>query len=198
LLSIFLLIVVIISRFLVKKCSNVRLSSRDCWCNKMCVNHRMGVHANQKAIAPLLLLILVAALLVAAYAAISQLQPHQLPPIEIKEFGIQPSAFKADEEGQLSIGMESLSPTDLVNVTIYFETHQNVKVYQGNSLLRMAGSNYTLVKLLDPSESTKLKFAIRGSIDVGDNSRNYYLRAYFYVGDAYFAVRSAAFTINSS
>jgi hypothetical protein len=164
----------------------------------MLMNWGTKACSDRKAIMPLLWLVFIVALVAVAYVALSQLQTQQRSPVKIKDFGIQPSTFKANEEGQLSVGIENLLPDDSVTVMIYFETHKNVKVYQGSSLLPIMGGNYTLTKQLDPCEISELKFTVKGSIDVGDHSRDYYIRAYCYLGSVCFDIRSVSFTINES
>jgi hypothetical protein len=156
---------------------------------------RARVCKNRKGIAPLVLIILLVALAAAAYIVFSQLQPHPRSPVRIQDFGIQPSKFKIDEKGQLSVKIENLLSNDSVRVTIYFETHENVKIYQGSTPLSSVCGNYTLTKQLDPSEISELRFAVKGTIDVGDNSRDYYIKGYFYVDNVCYDVQTVSFTI---
>lgn len=94
--------------------------------------------------------------------------------------------------------IENLLPNDSITVTIYFETHENVKIYQGSSLLPMVGGNYTLTKQLDPSEVSELKFGVKGTIDIGDNSRDYHIRGYCYVDNVCYDVQIVSFTIQGN
>lgn len=164
------------------------------------MNWRTKVCSNRKAIAPLILLVLIVIIVAVAYAALSQLQTQKQQPssVNIKDFGLQPSTFKTNGGGQLSVSVENLLANDSVTVIMYFETHQNVKIYQGNSLLPMISGNYTLTKQLDPSEISELKFMVKGTIDIGDNSRNYYIKTYFYVRSVCIDARSVSLTIIES
>lgn len=166
----------------------------------MRVNCRTKVCTNRRAIAPLILLAILAALLVVSYVALSQLQTQTQPqpPVKINNFGIQPSTFKTNEEGQLSLRIENLLANDSITVAIYFETHENVKIYQGSSLLPMIGGNYTLTKQLGPSEISELKFGVKGTIDIGDNSRDYYVREYCYVDNVCYDIQTVSFTIEKN
>jgi hypothetical protein len=161
----------------------------------MSMSCRTKVCSDRKATAILVPIIVLVVLVVVAYVAISQLQTQARSPVRIKDFGIQPSTFKTDEDGQLSLTIENLSPNNSVEVVIYFETHENVEIYQGNSLLPLVGGNYTLSKQLDPSEISELKFAVKGTIDVGDNSRDYYIKEYCYVDTVCYNVQTVSFTI---
>lgn len=161
------------------------------------MKHRQ-ISSDRRAIAPLLLIIAIVALMAVAYFALNQAQPQQRSPVKVGDFAIKPSTFKEDSEGLLSLRIENLLSTDPVSFTVYLETHQNVKVYQGSSLLPMVAGNYTLTKQLDPGEISELKFVAKGSIDVGDNSRDYYIKAYFYVGGICYDVRSVSFTITNT
>jgi hypothetical protein len=154
--------------------------------------------SNRRGIAPLVILIVLVLLIVIAYVALSQLQTQSSLPVKIKDFGIQPSTFKTDGGGQLSLTIENVLSNDSVTVTMYLETHENVKIYQGGSLLPVVGGNYTLVKQLDPSEISELKFAVKGTIDVGDNSRDYYIREYCFVGNVCYDVQTVSLTIQRS
>jgi hypothetical protein len=161
----------------------------------MPIDSKIRVRSNQGGIAIVVVLILLVVLVVVAYAALSQLQTPSTAPVGIKDFGIKPSTFKTDEEGQLSFTIENFLQNDSIRATMYFETNKNVEIYQGGSPLPAIGGNYTLTKQLDPSEISELKFTVKGTIDVGDNSRDYYIREYCYVNDVCFDVQTVSFTI---
>jgi len=148
---------------------------------------------NQKGQAYLAVVVLLI-LIVTVWALVSTM-PRPQPTIIVHVFEVKPSEFKSTEGGELLLKVENLVSDSFTTFNAYLETHENVKIYQGNTLLPKLGGNYTYTKSLEPRETSDLKFTVRGTLDLGDNSRNYYIKAYIYVNDKLITVTNAAFTV---
>jgi len=69
-----------------------------------------------------------------------------------------------------------------INVTIRLQTHNNVNISSTAGLLPRTGENFTHQESLSPAmERVSLVFNVTGKIDVGDESRAYYIKGYFFV-----------------
>jgi hypothetical protein len=113
----------------------------------------------------------------------------------VDTFEIEPSGFKSTESAELLLKVENLALANFTNVAVYFETHENVKIYEGDTILSRSGGNYSFTKSLDPGEISGLKFTVTASLDVGDNSRSYYIRGYIYANAEFSTVREVTFVV---
>jgi len=150
------------------------------------LNHQKG----QIYFAVVVLLVLI----VVAWAIVSTL-PRPQPLIKVHVFETKPSEFKSTESGDLVLKTENLVSDSPTTVTLHLETHNYVKIYKGQTLLPKVVGNFTYTKYLEPKETSELKFTVKGTLDVGDNSRDYYIKAYIYVNGELFGVRDTTFII---
>ena len=143
-------------------------------------------------------LIVIAVIVVGAVFLISQIwlrPPEEVSPLKIIQYKIEPTDFKVTENATLFLEVRNRENLT-VKCDYYFETHNNVRLYLGVDPLPKSGNNYTHTKLLDPKERSHLEFTVVASLDIGDNSRNYYVKVYVYadgvsvgVGDVDFWVK---------
>jgi len=159
---------------------------------------KIKINKDCRGIAPLLGIVVIIIVAVAAYALISQAQPHNQPPIKVQAFEVQPSEFNVKDKGTLTVELENTISTSTTSVRILLETSNNVQIYQGNSVLPKQSGYYIYEKQLSPSEVTTLKFTLTGTIEVGDNSRDYYVKAYCYVGETCYSTPSDSFIVKRS
>lgn len=149
-------------------------------------------HKNGQAL--VIALVVMALLVAAAWFLIANSQQQQAP-ISVHTFEIRPSEFKSTEGAELHLKVENLVTDTPTNVAVYFETHENVKIYRGDAILPKSGGNYSYAKSLEPKEVSDLTFTIKGAVDVGDTSRNYYIKAYIYVNGEFFTIKDIDFLV---
>lgn len=154
------------------------------------VNHKSGQ-------APVIALVVIALLVAAAWFLIANSQ-QQTALISVHTFEMSPSEFKSTEGAELHLKVENLVADTPTNVAIYFETHENVKIYRGDIILPKSGGNYSYAKSLEPKEISDLKFTVTATLDVGDNSRNYYIRGYIYVNSEFLTVKEVTFVVRKA
>jgi len=99
--------------------------------------------------------------------------------IQVVSLNTEPSELKEGTNGTLILDIRNMG-IEKKNLTIYFETSKNVKLYLGYKLLNRVGANYTYFMFLDPGEESKINFIISGTLDVGDAERTYYIKVYVY------------------
>jgi hypothetical protein len=160
------------------------------------MSHNLRIY-DKRGIVALIFIIIVVGLLAIALISLIEFQKPQSP-IKIHNFEVQPSEFKLNENGILVVEVENLNSNNPTSVTMYFETTNNAQIYKGNSLLPKNFGNYTFTKQFDPRETSILKFTLKGKIDVGDNSRDYYVKVYCYIEGKCYSVQTALFTIKRS
>lgn len=141
------------------------------------------------AVALLLILISVAYLASKAF--------QTTPPMQVHRFEVNPSEFKASQTSSLYLKVESSSDNDFTTMTMHLETHENVEIYLGDTPLSFETGNYTYTKVLSPKEASSLMFKLKATVDIGDGSRNYRVKAYFYSNGEFFATKVASFVVYS-
>lgn len=100
-------------------------------------------------------------------------------PIKVATFSIEPTTFSTTQEATLTITINN-KKLQALTVTIFLETSPNVQILSDSSRLPMYGGNYTYQKTFAAEErSVTLTFHVRGRLDVGDASRDYYIKGYF-------------------
>ena len=144
-------------------------------------------------------LIVIAVITVSVAFLVSQIlqpqPPEEVSPIKIIQYKIEPTVFKVTENATLFLEVRN-KENSTVKCDYYFETHNNVKLYLGVNVLSKSGNNYTHTKDLDPKEISHLEFTVVASLDVGDNSRSYYIKVYVYVNDVFVGVADLDFWVN--
>lgn len=151
------------------------------------------IHDRSKLVTFILAIVLVFSITAGLYSF--SFPPTPQPSIAIHKFEIKPTEFKLAESGQLLLTIENLNSENSTFVIAKFETHDNVEIYSGNTLLPKSAGNYTYTKSLDPKEKSDLKFTVRATLDVGDNLRNYYIKAYIYANGKSFGIEEDTFTV---
>ena len=102
-------------------------------------------------------------------------------PIEVAVFEVSPSSIKMNQMAILRIEIVNTKEQS-INLTIRLQTHNNVNISSAASLLPRTGENFTYQESLTPTmERVSLVFNVTGKIDVGDESRTYYINGYFFV-----------------
>jgi len=142
-------------------------------------------------------LIIIAVVVVAAAFLISQIwlrPPEEVSPLKIIQYKIEPTEFKVTENATLFLGVGNRM-NSTVRCDYYFETHDNVELYLGIVPLQKLGGNYTHSKLLNATEKSYLEFTVVASLEVGDNSRSYYLKVYVYADDVFVGVGDVDFWV---
>ena len=114
--------------------------------------------------------------------------------LTVKKYLGEPKEFKVGEEGRLILGIKN-NLDKRVNVTIYFETHLNVRLFIGDSELNRVGRNYTFTLVMEPGEYREIPFKINASLDIGDYERGYYITAFIYMGKMYVTAAETIFKV---
>jgi len=132
-------------------------------------------------------LIIIVVIVVTAAFLVSQIwlrPPEEVSPLKIIQYRIEPSEFRVTENATLFLEVRN-KMNSTVKCDYYFETHNsNVKLYLGVDLLPKSGVyNYTHTKILDPKERSHLEFTVVASLEIGESSREYYIKVYIYVDD---------------
>ena len=132
-------------------------------------------------------LIVIAVIVVGTAFFVSQIwlrPPEEVSPLKIIQYKIDPTEFKVTENATLYVEVRN-KENSTVKCDYYFETHNsNVKLYLGVDLLPKSGVyNYTHTKILDPKERSHLEFTVVASLEIGESSREYYIKVYIYVDD---------------
>lgn len=120
---------------------------------------------------------------------------QEKPSVKVDRFEVSPSEFKTSQTSELYIRTENLVENDFSTVTLHLETHKNVKIYLGDSLLLVQGGNYTYTKVLNPKETSSFVFKLKATVDIGDNLRHYQVKAYIYVNGGFFTSKVAPFSV---
>lgn len=118
--------------------------------------------------------------------------------IEIHRFEVIPAEFKTSEIGELHFKVENLIENDFTTMTVYLETHSNVKIYLGNNLLTIEGGNYTYTDSFSPKETREIVFRLKATVDIGDSRREYHVKAYIYVNGSFVITKIAPFSVRNS
>jgi len=141
-------------------------------------------------------LIIIAVIVVSAAFLVSQIlrQPEEVLPLKMIQYKIEPTEFKVTENATLFLGVRN-GMNSTLKCDYYFETHDNVKLYLGIGLLQKLGGNYTHTKLLNATEESFLKFTVVASLEIGDNSRSYYIKVYVYADDVFVGVGDVDFWV---
>ena len=145
----------------------------------------------------IVILIAIAVVVVSTAFLVSQIlrpSPEEVP-LKIVQYKIEPREFKETENGTLYLEVMNRKENSTVKCDYYFETHNNVEVYLGVDPLPKLGNNYTHTKILDPKERSYLEFTVVASLDIGDNSRSYYIKMYIYVDDAFVGIGDVEFWV---
>ena len=141
--------------------------------------------------------ILIAIIVVSVAFIVSQIlqpQPEEGSIVKIIEYKIEPTVFKVTENATLFLGVRN-GMNSTVICDYYFETHDNVRLYLGVDPLNKSGYNYTHTKLLNATEKSYLEFTVVALLDVGDNSRSYYIKVYVFAGDVFVGVGDVDFWV---
>ena len=160
------------------------------------LQQRLGQYLKRKE--PIALIV-IAAVVVSATILVSQIwqpPPEEVSCLSIIQYTIEPTEFKVTENGTLFLKVMNEMENTTIKCDYYFETHNNVRLYLGVDLLPKSGNNYTHTKLLDPKERSYLEFTVVASLDIGDNSRSYYVKVYIYADDAFVGVDDVDFWVN--
>jgi len=118
--------------------------------------------------------------------------------LETIQYKIEPEEFEVTENGTLFLEiMNKMNST--VRCDYYFETHNNVELYLGANLLQKSNNNsnnnYTHTKSLDATERSHLEFIVVASLDVGDDSRKYYIMVYIFADNAFVSASDVDFWV---
>ena len=114
--------------------------------------------------------------------------------LETVQYKIDPKEFEVTENGTLFLEiMNKMNST--VKCDYYFETHNNVELYLGAGLLPKSGNNYTHTKSLDATEKSYLEFIVVASLDIGDDSRKYYIKVYIFADDIFVSATDVDFWV---
>ena len=161
-------------------------------------NMRTNLKTNQIGMGRVLVIAILIVVIFGSIILVSQIQPSNASPIKIQKFEVQPSEFSVRDTGALVVKLENVVSSGSINVLIHFETSGNVQIYQGNNILPKESGHYVYNKQLSASEVTELRFNLKGTIDVGDNSRDYYVKAFCYVDNTCYSTPTASFRITRS
>ena len=114
--------------------------------------------------------------------------------IVVKKYVVEPEKFKVGGYSRLILGIKNNLDRRL-NITIYFETHSNVKLYIGDSELDKVGRNYTFTLIMEPREYREIPFKLSASLDIGDYERGYYIKAFIYMEEKYITTVETIFKV---
>jgi len=114
--------------------------------------------------------------------------------ILVKKYVVEPEKFRVGEYSRLILGIKNNLDKRL-NITIYFETHSNVKLYIGESELDKVGRNYTFTLIMEPGEYREIPFKVSATLDIGNNERGYYIKAFVYTGETYITTVETIFKV---
>ena len=145
----------------------------------------------------IIVMLIIAIIIVGAAFLVSQIwlrPPEEVSPLKIIQYRIEPSDFKVTENATLFLEVRNRENLT-VKCDYYFETHNNVRLYLGVDPLPKSGNNYTHTKLLDPKERSHLEFTVVASLDIGDNSRSYYIKVYIYADDVFVGIGDVVFWV---
>lgn len=119
-------------------------------------------------------------LLLAVFVVVPWVQDALDPnPVKITTFRIAPLTVSEGEKATLTITISNRK-SQALTVEIFLETSPNVEILLDSSLLPKTGGNYTYqIPFSQGEQSSTLVFYVRGSLDVGDASRDYYVKGYF-------------------
>ncbi|MDH5450793.1 MAG: hypothetical protein OEY24_03960 [Candidatus Bathyarchaeota archaeon] len=149
---------------------------------------------NQKGFITIIIVLIFLVILVSAVYLASQAFQTK-PPIQIHRFEANPSEFKSSQIGALYFKVESFVEDDFITIAMHLETHKNVEIYLGDNLLPLEGGNYTYTKVLSPKEISSLMFRLEATVDIGDNRRDYRVKAYIYLNGNLFTIKIAPFSV---
>ena len=150
----------------------------------------------RKILALIAIIIVVFASVALFVSQVRQPQPKEFSSITLIQYKIEPQEFKVTENGTLFLEVRNKMENLTVKCDYYFQTHnENVKLYLGMDLLPKLGNNYTHTKFLDPKEKSSLEFTVVASLEVGDDFRGYYIKAYIYVDDVFVGVDDVDFVV---
>jgi len=145
----------------------------------------------------IIVMLIIAIIIVGAAFLVSQIwlrPPEEVSPLKIIQYRIEPSDFKVTENATLFLEVRN-EENLTVKCDYYFETHSNVRLYLGVDLLPKLGNNYTHTKFLDSKERSHLEFTVVASLDIGDNSRSYYIKVYIYADDVFVGIGDVVFWV---